>query len=371
MNTKFIFTILFSYTMLLFFAKEVDAAVPTITGRVINQETGAPIAGVWVSMTGSGCPSCPTCQINPANKTKYEQTDSNGNFRFLSIASKDWKNPSGNHGGFCGHPWIGQPIDTNLDGVNDAERIPALSCTFQETNSSGNPVTFNVCSPDFGCTSADYTFGVVMPSGWSGTFDTISNINFSNIPAVVDMPIGNIYYHPPSAPNTPPEVQITFPNSYTGVLGVSINIIAQATDMEDGAADSVAFYDNNALIGTDNSPDAGNYFTQNWSPATLGAHTIRVVATDSNGATDEDSIVYNIVTVDPWWQIMGGGAYSRGDIVSKIPNSCTPPQCTNALIRPDIYGQNSAAIASGNTDFSNSGSRGKFLLQENGLLTLI
>lgn len=359
MKRKLILTTLFLCTVFFFFTNETHAAVPTITGRVINQETGAPIAGVWVSMTGSGCPSCPTCQIDPPNKTKYEQTDANGNFRFVSIASKDWKDADGNLGGFCGHPWIGQPIDTNLDGVVDAERIPSLSCTFSETDSSGNPVTFNVCSPDFGCTSADYSFTVVMPDGWGGSFDTIDGINFSNIPAVVDMPIGDIYYHPPTEPNTPPEVQITFPNSFTGVLGVSLNIIAQATDAEDGAADTVAFYDNDDLIGIDDTPDAGNYFTQNWTPTTLGPHTIRVVATDSDGATGEDSIGHTIVTVDPWWQLIGGGAHSRGDIVSKIPTTCTSPGCINALIRPDAFGKNSAAIASGNVDFSNSPSTGQ------------
>lgn len=171
---------------------EAGNRVPAIKGEVINAQTNAPIPGVWVKMTNSGfndveAPGS-TCKNQPV-KSRYEKTDGSGKFTFDGIAAEESvKNDSR----------LGKLIDTNLDGTNDAEQLPKLQGDqFGCKDSEGDPHY----SYEFTCGSTPMTFTVVLPQGWSGTFDVKSNIYFNN--GGSDFGIGQLYFHPSAPVITP------------------------------------------------------------------------------------------------------------------------------------------------------------------------
>jgi hypothetical protein len=171
--------------------------IPTVRGRVITT-AGRPISGVWVSMTSSGCPNCVECLQKQA--TRYAQTDANGEFTFSPVYTPNYSQP----GGTCAsNPEIGKMIDTDLDGVNDAEMIPAVApgCTDTENGKS-----WTVCTYEFGCWGSSYSFTVVKPFNWQGSFDTISGVTFNNADHDFTIFPGEITYHDPTASVTPTSI---------------------------------------------------------------------------------------------------------------------------------------------------------------------
>ncbi|HVR35304.1 MAG TPA: Ig-like domain-containing protein [Methylomirabilota bacterium] len=94
--------------------------------------------------------------------------------------------------------------------------------------------------------------------------------------------------------NQPPTVAITGPEDGLAIAqGTQVQIAATATD--DGSIVSVDFYAGTeeplALIGS----DADAPYTATYTPEALGAHTIRVVATDDGGLTGQDTITLNVI----------------------------------------------------------------------------
>jgi hypothetical protein len=173
--------------------RNVEAHVPSVYGDVKNAKTGAVIPGVWVKLTNSGDNGYAgstkgTCTQNEPVKSRYEQTDSSGKVRFDGIDPvESVKNDKR----------LGTMIDTNLDGSNDAEWLPKKNPEYGCKDADGDPhYAF-----EFTCSSVPYTITVVMPKGWSGSFDTIKGISFNNFGSDVDM--GTIYFHPADTTPTP------------------------------------------------------------------------------------------------------------------------------------------------------------------------
>jgi len=92
--------------------------------------------------------------------------------------------------------------------------------------------------------------------------------------------------------NAPPSVTITSPadgSSFTAPASMSIS--ATASDA-DGSVDSVAFYANGTLLGTDSTAP----YSVDWSSAPAGSYALTAVATDNASATTTSSVVNITVT---------------------------------------------------------------------------
>lgn len=87
-----------------------------------------------------------------------------------------------------------------------------------------------------------------------------------------------------TGPNVAPAVSITTPASMTTnvPIGVPITFTATATD-SDGSVASVEFFDGGTSLGKVTTAGVGNSYAVQWVP-TAGAHTLKVVATDNEGA---------------------------------------------------------------------------------------
>ena len=156
----------------------VHADGPVVQGRVITDGTNAPVAGIWVKWTenygtqyeGSGY--------------RYAQTDSNGYFSFPFWASVN-QNQATN-----------QPIDTNLDGKNDAyAAIVDLSRPTPWVPGGGTTL-----AEHFGCGEVPHAFTGVVPVAWAGgRFSVSAGVGFANVAGIVT--VSDIIYTP--APPTP------------------------------------------------------------------------------------------------------------------------------------------------------------------------
>ena len=91
--------------------------------------------------------------------------------------------------------------------------------------------------------------------------------------------------------NAPPVVALTGTPS-TGTVGVAIVLAATATD-SDGSVAKVEFFDGTTSLGADTTSP----YTQSWTPATTGAHSLTARVTDNLGLATTSAAV--VVTVSP------------------------------------------------------------------------
>ena len=90
--------------------------------------------------------------------------------------------------------------------------------------------------------------------------------------------------------SNPPLVDFTTPaNNASFTKGTAITLTATATDA-DGTIANVKFYDGTTLLTT----DLASPYTFNFTGATLGSHTLRAVATDNSGNTDEATVIIRV-----------------------------------------------------------------------------
>lgn len=83
---------------------------------------------------------------------------------------------------------------------------------------------------------------------------------------------------------------ITAPvNNTNYCAGIAINVTATAT-ISSGTISNVAFYDGTTLLNTDNTSP----YAYTWTNASVGTHTIKAIATGSNGNTSSASVVVTV-----------------------------------------------------------------------------
>ncbi|KKS97531.1 MAG: hypothetical protein UV73_C0008G0051 [Candidatus Gottesmanbacteria bacterium GW2011_GWA2_43_14] len=130
---------------------QVSALAPGVEGRVVVEDTGAPIPGVWVRWEDSW------------GNSRYVQTDSEGKFFYISWQDRSVKR----------NVEFNTMVDTDLDGVEDSK--------LSSTNDRG-----------YGCHQNPHSFTAVVPTGWQGSFTTVSGQLFSNVGFTYN--VGDIYY---------------------------------------------------------------------------------------------------------------------------------------------------------------------------------
>ena len=114
--------------------------------------------------------------------------------------------------------------------------------------------------------------------------------------------------------NTPPTATITVPSADVSIFeGESITFNGTGTDTEDGSLDGDALEwmsNKDGLVGIGVAPTV--------SYLSSGAHTITLVATDSNGATGTASVVVSVDNTDPTATIVNpasGTSYASGRLI--------------------------------------------------------
>jgi hypothetical protein len=113
--------------------------------------------------------------------------------------------------------------------------------------------------------------------------------------------------------NAKPVVTITSPaNGVLVALNVALPVTATVTD--DGTIAKVELFEGATLIGSDTTSP----YSINYTPTTSGAHALKVVATDNNGATGEATVTINgnakptVVITAP----TAGATVTVGDVVA-------------------------------------------------------
>ncbi|MBO9699090.1 MAG: endo-1,4-beta-xylanase [Sporocytophaga sp.] len=90
--------------------------------------------------------------------------------------------------------------------------------------------------------------------------------------------------------NNPPTVTFSSPAENTLFTSpAAITLTADASDA-DGSISNVQFYNGSTLLGSDNTAP----YTFNWTNVQAGTYTIKVVATDNNGATAQSQITIKV-----------------------------------------------------------------------------
>lgn len=128
-----------------------------------------------------------------------------------------------------------------------------------------------------------YAFG-----GWSDAGAISHTVTLPATPLAL-----TVAYDSLASTNARPSVTLTAPQSGAVVeIGAAVTLSATTTD-SDGSVASVAFLENGALVGTDNSAP----FSVTWNPATVGERSLSARATDNGGATADSPP--RAVTVQP------------------------------------------------------------------------
>lgn len=328
------------------------AKIPTIRVRVVNAITSAPISGVWVGMHTGGCGYCPACGGGEA--TRYERTDSNGYAVFDPVYPFLYMQP----GPSCtSDSRLGQMIDTDLDGVDDSQRIPLLPSNCLKTFKDGS--TTQLCTNDFGCFGSPFDFEVVHPVGLGGYFSNVYDVVVNNAETDFTLNVPNILYHPSGSgttptprsptptlvPTDPISCSISLPSSINIPVGGSYTLSPVRINAVGGSVDQVRFIINpqvaslcNAASSScppgsfsyvDSTPSFGISMTR-YIPGTADLTVEGIMSYEGEICTANVSI--NTVSVDPWWQVVGGSVTTNGNLVSRIPSTCVMPMCNPYFI---------------------------------------
>jgi len=119
-----------------------------------------------------------------------------------------------------------------------------------------------------------------------------------------------------------PECEITSPqNGDQFYQGETVTINVTASD-SGGSISNVKFYIDNQLKYTDNSSP----YSWNWNTSTysLGNHTIKVVATNNQGKTAEESIVVTLINYPAPLNLVGSGGNELVRLDWDAPTGATP-----------------------------------------------
>ncbi|PIR08703.1 hypothetical protein COV53_01635 [Candidatus Gottesmanbacteria bacterium CG11_big_fil_rev_8_21_14_0_20_37_11] len=181
-SSTFKFSIFLSGVLVLFLllTNEVIATAPEVHGRVLRQDTNAPIPDVWVRWSDLE----PPARSQNEHGVRFTKTNTNGEFTFCS-----WqKSATCADVASCNNNVM---IDTDWNSSNES-RLAQTSDGY--------------CSSGFGCSENSHKFTAVVPAGWLGLFTTVSGYDLhidqmNNVEQPVD--IGIFYYVPPTPTATP------------------------------------------------------------------------------------------------------------------------------------------------------------------------
>ncbi|HSY61754.1 MAG TPA: Ig-like domain-containing protein, partial [Cytophaga sp.] len=185
------------------------------------------------------------------------------------------------------------PVISITAPVNNAAYMAPASVTFTATATDSDGSISKVEYYNGTTLLGTVTSGSAYSYNWTnvaaGTY-TITAKSYDNLNAVTTSSAITVKV----TANQSPTVSITSPVTNANVgINESITIHADASD-SDGSVVKVEFFNGSTKIGeSDRAP-----YTLAWSASNAGTYTIRVVATDNAGATDEDAITIhaNITT---------------------------------------------------------------------------
>lgn len=355
MNLRYIKLTVFIFLCIAFLgsAKSVAAINPTLSGRVVNSVTGAGVPNVWVKLTTSGCDFC-TCAQSKLPATRYVQADSSGNYTFPAIYS--W---------FDGHDPadVNRPIDTDLDGVNDAVVLDDRSSPNCIEPTYGTAVLIG----EYGCGTVPQTIEVVKPVFMTGSF-TQEVISFANAASDYTININDIQYTPLSVTNTPTQTPTPVASCSFTNLPVSFELplsssftYSPAIVQSGGTVNQVIFEVLDSGVAsvcasgvcapalstyTDSSPS----FSASLSGYQLGnATSLRVRGVMNTGQLCTEALIpINVSQTTAWCQFKSSDALTNGAISCSIPPSCTGSNCY--LISADGTQLPGVASAEGGVD---------------------
>lgn len=239
-------------------------AIPTIKGKVVLKGTGASLPNIWVKwMEDYGTPY--------QSAYRFYQTDNNGIFNFVDLSTL----PSGKE-----KKLLGNPIDTNIDGVNDDVEMFVDFIKPIPGYPGGTDEFFH-----FNAANSPHAFTAVVPSGLSGTFNIVSPVTINDAdPSLV---IPDIEFTPLAVSTTP-----TPPPIYS----ISGNVFND--DNKDGNLDkSEKGYSGATIIlsgdvsATANSDAKGDYSFKN---LVAGTYTAAIVVPVGKNVTTASSQNINL-----------------------------------------------------------------------------
>jgi len=147
--------------------------------------------------------------------------------------------------------------------------------------------------------------------GWQEWTDvTVNDVELQAGVQVLKLTIGatdyvNLNYMKFSAISVAPNVSITSPqasNQYSTNETITFSADAQSTG---STITNVAFYANGQLLATDDSEP----YAYNWSGMDAGTYALKAIATDSNGATGQDTLSVAIrlapIQLQAGWNLVG------------------------------------------------------------------
>lgn len=184
-----------------------------------------------------------------------------------------WINGSTNSSLRFNMPSTGTPSYTTFAtvAVGDAIRTNGISISYSNLVSGVNQLAAEVHRRDV-TSDQDMAFGLQVYADYSTVFVT-------NAP-----------------PQAPPTVTIDQPlANASSAFGAAINIAATVAPGVGGSITKVEFFDGAALLNSDTAAP----YAFSWVNATVGAHTIRVVATDNKSQTTEKTVSITVTQPVP------------------------------------------------------------------------
>jgi hypothetical protein len=157
-------------------------------------------------------------------------------------------------------------------------------------------------------------------------------------------------YDPACAP--PLSCTVSLDPANTNVpVGSGISYTATVT-IGYGVVEQVNFSSDNTSVATvDPASDANTPYQTTGNGVDVGSVTITADVIMSGASTCTDTANLNVISPEPWWQVIDADIVADGDIISSIPLSCALPGCNPLLGLEGLGGFPGVPIYGGSADF--------------------
>ncbi|MEJ2441776.1 MAG: hypothetical protein P8Y06_02560, partial [Patescibacteria group bacterium] len=123
-----------------------------------------------------------------------------------------------------------------------------------------------------------------------------------------------------------------------------------------GVVEQVNFSSDNTSVATvDPASDANTPYQTTGNGVDVGSVTITADVIMSGASTCTDTANLNVISPEPWWQVIDADIVADGDIISSIPLSCALPGCNPLLGLEGLGGFPGVPIYGGSADFGDGG----------------